>query len=53
MLKELNRNPGPGVYVTNENTKLFQGPKFGFGSSQRMPVKGGAEPGPGSYKIPV
>ena len=53
MLKELNRNPGPGIYEVNNSKKLFAGPKFGFGSSQRMPVKGGKEPGPGSYKIPV
>eukprot|EP00347_Sterkiella_histriomuscorum_P010747 403375078 len=52
MLKELNKNPGP-VYATTDIKKQFQGPKFGFGSSQRMPVKGGGEPGPGSYKIPT
>ena len=49
MLKELNRNPGPGIY---QNKSQLSGPKFGFGSCQRMPVKNLQEPGPGTYKIP-
>jgi hypothetical protein len=52
-IKELNKNPGPGIYSTVKNSYLFSGPKFGFGSSQRMPVRKDGEPGPGSYRIPT
>jgi hypothetical protein len=49
MLKELNKNPGPGIY---EQKGQLSGPKFGFGSSSRMPMKSDGSPGPGSYKLP-
>jgi hypothetical protein len=32
---------------------LLGGPKFGFGSTKRMPKKTDLQPGPGSYKIPA
>ena len=50
MIKELNNNPGPGTHETK--AKIFQGPKFGFGSSTRVSLKFDNSPGPGSYKIP-
>lgn len=50
MIKELNKNPGPGIY---DNKSQLSGPKFGFGSSNRMPIKNGGTPGPGTYKMPV
>jgi hypothetical protein len=52
MIKELNDNPGPGNYLS-QNLVGLHAPKFGFGSSQRMALKYDSSPGPGSYKIPV
>ena len=46
LLKELNKFPGPGQH--NADSQL-SGPKFGFGSSIRQPLKPSAEPGPGHY----
>lgn len=46
MLKSLNNNPGPG---TNESKSQLQGPKYGFGSSQRAKLRPDSTPGPGQY----
>lgn len=50
MIKELNGNPGPGIY---QDKTTLKGPKYGFGSSSRVKLKYDNSPGPGSYKIPV
>jgi hypothetical protein len=44
--------PGPGTYKVS--SKVVEGPKYGFGSSQRgrNSSPGMHTPGPGSYKIP-
>jgi len=36
MLKSLNGNPGPGVYVNTKVPVGTGGPKYGFGSSTRV-----------------
>ena len=48
MLKELNSNPGPGIYQNN----IGKGGSS-FGTSTRVKLKYDNSPGPGSYKIPV
>jgi hypothetical protein len=53
MIKELNSNPGPGIYANNKVPVGKGGPKYGFGSSTRVNLKYDNSPGPGSYKIPV
>ena len=50
MLKELNSNPGPGIYA---NKSQLAGKKHGFGSSTRLYISDDKSPGPGSYKIPT
>lgn len=50
MIKELNKNPGPGIY---DNKSQLKGPKYGFGSSTRVQLKYDNSPGPGFYKIPT
>ena len=47
-IKELNKNPGPGIY---QSKGQLEGPKYGFGSSSRMPIKEANLPGPGQYKV--
>jgi len=46
-------SPGPGAYAVGGN-KAVEGPKFGFGTSQRGKQKnvGDDTPGPGQYKVP-
>ena len=41
--------PGPGAYSTVKDKK--DGPKFGFGTSQRTTHKASPNPGPGNYNL--
>lgn len=41
--------PGPGSYTPPE--KVVEGPKYGFGKSQRTIEKNAKVPGPGNYDI--
>ena len=41
--------PGPGAYATTNEKK--EGPKFGFGTSQRTTHKASPNPGPGNYEL--
>jgi hypothetical protein len=43
-------SPGPGAY--RAPTTIAEGPKYGFGTSQRGREKSSEAPGPGQYKIP-
>ena len=47
MLKELNKNPGPGAH---DSKSQLSGSKYGFGTSQRQMLKADSTPGPGSYE---
>jgi hypothetical protein len=52
MIKELNRNPGPGGYSqTAQTATKNKGPSYGFGTDQKK-IYNSNGPGPGSYKIP-
>lgn len=41
--------PGPGAYTTLDEKR--EGPKYGFGTSQRVSHKVVVNPGPGNYEI--
>lgn len=43
--------PGPGAYRVG-GEKAVEGPKFGFGTSQRGRDRSPETPGPGQYRIP-
>ncbi len=43
--------PGPGAYSTA--TTKVEGPKYGFGTSNRAAQKPSPYPGPGTYPIPT